>query len=210
MRGKWTTVLAAAAFVLAVFGMTPVGNSARSLIAPNADKVDGFHASKTAKAGMLLPLGKNAKFPASVVPTVTGPQGVPGPVGATGAQGSKGDTGATGPQGPKGDPGQDGGPADQLFAAVSADGTILSSRGVVLGSGTWKGVPGTYMIMFNKDIVHCVPVVSLGLPYPAPAGSVLPTGYTSTMFASSTQVDVWLVSRSGVPTDMPFNLAIIC
>jgi len=105
MSGKWTTVLAAAAFVLSVFAVTPVGNSAKDLIAPNADKVDGIRASRTPKAGNLLPLGKDGKFPASVLPTVTGPQGPAGPIGPAGQQGQKGDTGATGAQGPKGDTG---------------------------------------------------------------------------------------------------------
>jgi hypothetical protein len=96
MRGKGTTALAAAAFVIAVFGLTPVGNSAKNLIAPNADKVDGIDASRIPRAGMLLPLGKNRKFPASVVPTVTGQRGPIGP------PGPEGDAGPTGPQGPPG------------------------------------------------------------------------------------------------------------
>jgi hypothetical protein len=47
-------------------------------------KVGGIGASKKPKPGKLLPLGKNGKFPASVLPgTVKGP---PGAEGATGVQ----------------------------------------------------------------------------------------------------------------------------
>ena len=113
MNGKWTAALTAVLFALAVLAVTPVGNSAKSLLvfAKNSDRVDGIHAAKTPKAGALLALNKNAKFPASVIPKVTGPQGPAGErgdTGATGAAGPQGEAGATGasggvgPAGPKG------------------------------------------------------------------------------------------------------------
>ena len=108
MKAKWTAALAAVLFVLAVLAVSPVGNSARQLLVPNADKVDGIHASRTPHAGALLPLGKNGKFPASIVPKVTGPrgpagpEGAPGTTGAAGPQGLTGLRGETGPQGPAG------------------------------------------------------------------------------------------------------------
>jgi len=120
MRAKWSIVVAAVSLVLAVLALAPLADSARGIFAANSDRIDGIHASKTAKPGMLVPLGKNAKFPASVVPTVkgdtgatgvVGPQGPKGDTGATGAvghQGPKGDTGAVGHQGPKGDTGATG------------------------------------------------------------------------------------------------------
>jgi len=130
MNGKWTAALIAVLFAVTVLAVTPAGNSAKSLFvfAANSDKVDSIHAAKTPTAGALLALNKNAKFPASVIPTVTGPQGVAGAqgatgetgatgaqgpkgdTGATGAQGATGETGATGAQGPKGDRGEAGAP----------------------------------------------------------------------------------------------------
>ena len=93
-RPNLPTVLSATALVVAVLGATPVGQAAREAIpafARNADKVDRIHASRTPKAGYLLALGKNKKFPASV--------GAIGPAGPAGPKGDKGDKGDAGPQG---------------------------------------------------------------------------------------------------------------
>jgi hypothetical protein len=61
----------------------------RALFAANADKVDGFHASRVPRANRLLPLGRNGKFPASVVPAgPQGPQGIQGPQGLAGSNAS--------------------------------------------------------------------------------------------------------------------------
>lgn len=92
--------------------------------AGNAKTVNKIGASKTPRAGMLLPLNAKGQFPATVIPASrqsigktgpAGPQGPQGPAGATGAQGPKGNTGstgapgATGSQGLQGPPGADGG-----------------------------------------------------------------------------------------------------
>ena len=66
----------------------------------NADKVDGLHASKKPKPGMLVALGKTGKLPASVVPVVVGPKGDTGAAGLQGEKGDKGETGLTGDVGP--------------------------------------------------------------------------------------------------------------
>ena len=84
-------VLSAAALLIAVLGATPLGHAARqgvarvALYAKNAGKVGGIAASKKPKAGKLLPLGRNGKFPASVLPG-----GVRGPAGPEGARGPRG------------------------------------------------------------------------------------------------------------------------
>lgn len=103
MKAKWSMAVAAGTLVLAVLAVAPVADSAKGLFAANADRVDGIHASKKAKPGALVPLGKNKKFPASVIPTVRGARG---PAGATGPAGPAGPAGPQGPrglQGPKGD-----------------------------------------------------------------------------------------------------------
>jgi hypothetical protein len=157
MKGKWTAAFGAVLFVLAVLAVTPVANSAKGLFATNADRVDGIHASRTAKAGMLVPLGVNAKFPGSVVPTVTGPrgatgaagpQGSKGETGLTGAQGSKGDTGAPGPQGPKGETGATGaqgaqgaqGPRGERGPSGTSIATRIRNVSTVTTSGKWQSL----------------------------------------------------------------------
>ena len=107
MRSKFGAALLAAASILVVLVVSPFAQSG-SLIGPNADRVDGIHASRTAKAGKLLPLGSNGKFPASVLTLKQGPKGdtgemgEQGPQGDQGPQGPQGATGATGPAGTNG------------------------------------------------------------------------------------------------------------
>jgi hypothetical protein len=98
--------LAGAALALAVIAATPAGGAARRSItafAANAGAVNGIKASRTPKPGRLVPLGRNAKLPASVVPTTRGargPAGPHGPAGLQGPTGPQGPAGATGPAGP--------------------------------------------------------------------------------------------------------------
>jgi hypothetical protein len=122
-------VLAATALAVAVFGSTPVGHAVGSAVpfathaktadrASNAGAVNGIKASKSPRAGWLVPLGKDGKFPASVgvsgLAGTQGPkgergeQGAPGPAGPKGAIGAKGATGPAGTPGPPGPRGPSG------------------------------------------------------------------------------------------------------
>ena len=81
MKGRLPLVLSLVALVVAVTGFTGLGEAARDALprasfANNAHRVDGIHASKRPRAGYLYPLGRNRKFPASVIGT--GPAGPPG------------------------------------------------------------------------------------------------------------------------------------
>jgi hypothetical protein len=74
MKRRLSIVLSVTALVIAVAGITPLGEAARDAaqvvrFARNADKVDGLHASRTPKAGRLLALNASRKFPASVFPS---------------------------------------------------------------------------------------------------------------------------------------------
>lgn len=116
-------VLSVAAFLLALLGVTSLGEAAKNALpfATNADRVDTIHASKTPRAGQLYPLGKNAKFPAKVLSVTRGPRGEVGDIGAQGPTGPRGWRGATGPRGPAGVQGAQGvqglpGPVVLLYA----------------------------------------------------------------------------------------------
>src|ERR1700730_6103902 len=93
MSKRISIVLSCVALLISLLGATGLGRAARDaavpLFAKNAGAVNGINASKTPKAGELLPLGKNKQFPKSVVPP--GPQG---------SQGIQGPTGPAGPAGP--------------------------------------------------------------------------------------------------------------
>jgi hypothetical protein len=96
-------IVSGAALLLVLLAASPAGGAARRSIAAfahNAGAVNGIKASRTPKPGRLVPLGKNAKFPSSVVPTVRGARGLPGPQGQPGPAGAQGPRGATGPAGP--------------------------------------------------------------------------------------------------------------
>ena len=95
--------LGGAALLLAVLTASPAGGAARRSIAAfahNAGAVNGIKASRTPKPGRLVPLGKNAMFPRSVVPTTRGARGPQGPAGPPGTVGPPGPQGAIGPAGP--------------------------------------------------------------------------------------------------------------
>jgi hypothetical protein len=122
-------VLAGAALLLAALVASPAGGAARrsfAAFAQNAGAVNGIKASRTPKPGKLVPLGKNAKLPRSVVPTVRGARGLQGPAGPPGPVGPQGLQGATGPAGP--------GAAKLSFdvPANTAIGTILTNGGLIL------------------------------------------------------------------------------
>jgi hypothetical protein len=82
MHGRLPTVLSATALVIAVAAVTPIGQAARDKITPrarfalNSDRVDGIHASRLPKAGRLLALGTNKKFPVSVFSGLSGLEAV--------------------------------------------------------------------------------------------------------------------------------------
>jgi hypothetical protein len=148
-----TIPLVLAVLVLALLAWSPLGQAAGRTVASfakNAGAVNGIKASRKPARGRLLPLGKNGKFPASVVPVARGArgadgaqgapglQGAPGPQGPPGATGPVGPAGATGPVGAPGAAGPAGppGPAAQRLnldvPANTAETQILSLGGLVL------------------------------------------------------------------------------
>ena len=101
---------------------SPQARSASPCSRRTRPRSSGIAASKKPKAGKLLPLGKNGKFPASAPPVSRpGPEGAPArprgrarpgrprrPAGRAGDPGPRGLKGATGPAGPQGPTGVQG------------------------------------------------------------------------------------------------------
>jgi collagen triple helix repeat protein len=126
-------ILSSTALLVAVFGSTPLGHAVSSAVprfakhaktadyAKNAAALNGLKASKRPRAGWLVALDKDGKFPASVrlaAPAVPkgpkgdrgerGPAGARGPSGPTGPGGAQGSAGPQGPAGPAGPAGPNG------------------------------------------------------------------------------------------------------
>ena len=96
---RFIAALGGTALLLLLLAASPAGGAAGRSIAAfarNAGAVNGIKASRTPKPGRLVPLGRNAKLPSSVVPTVRGARGPQGPIGPTGPRGAQGAAGPAG------------------------------------------------------------------------------------------------------------------
>jgi len=137
-KTRTITALVGAVLALAALTVTPVGGAAGRAVAAfalNAGAVNGIKASRTPKPGRLVPLGRNAKLPASVVPVQRGERGLTGPQGPVGPTGPQGPQGLTGPQGSTGPPGVPGPGAAKVNFDVPANtpvATILTYGGLIL------------------------------------------------------------------------------
>jgi len=140
-----TMLLVALGLVLAALTVSSVGQAARrtvSSFAHNAGAVNGIKASRAPKPGRLVPLGRNAKLPAAVLPLRRGERGEPGRPGPAGPQGPAGAQGAPGPQGPQGPPGAGGPPATRINYDVpssTAATTLLTLGGLILRGACSSG-----------------------------------------------------------------------
>jgi hypothetical protein len=134
-----TTMLLALGLFLAALTVSSVGQAARrtvSSFAHNAGAVNGIKASRTPKPGRLVPLGRNAKLPAAVLPLRRGERGDPGRPGPAGPQGP------AGAQGPAGPPGAAGPPATRINYDVpssTAATTLLTLGGLILRGACSSG-----------------------------------------------------------------------
>jgi hypothetical protein len=198
MRRYVPLSLALAALVVSVLGWTGLGEAAgtalRVAFAKNAGAVDGISASRTRKAGKLLALGKNGKFPLAAIPTgtqivvegpkgdkgdrgpqgaqgATGPAGPPGPKGDTGASGVNGAAGPPGPQGPGGPPGQQG--LQGVQGAPGMSGYAIKVGAGAVGSDTATCDQGQKAVGGGADITDnaATPDVSLKSSHPNDDGT---------------------------------------
>jgi hypothetical protein len=142
---------------LAALAASPAGGTARRSIAAfatNAGAVNGIKASRKPKPGRLVPLGRNAKLPTSVVPTIRGPRGTTGARGPAGPQGPAGAPGPQGAQGPQGATGPAGPGAAKLSYDVPANTpatTILTFGGLILRAACSTGGDGTVSARSTLD-----------------------------------------------------------
>ena len=151
MRHRTSILLSSTALIVAVLGVTPLGNAAIHAVVPfakqagNAAKLNNRRSTLNGAPKTIPVVGANGKLPASI--GAVGPQGPAGP---------KGDKGSKGDPGPKGDTGPIG-PSDGYFD--SNDGDITLTAGPPTRVGTLQ-VPsaGTYILsgkaVFAADPSH--------------------------------------------------------
>ena len=204
-RRRLGLALALAALVVAALGVTPLGEAAGgvvrvALFAKNAGKVNGIKASRTPRPGRLLALGRDARFPASVVPVARGPQGPPGPEGPTGPAGPEGQQGPQGEKGEKGDPGE---PATKLFAVISGDGALVRGSGV---ASVARLGAGSYEVAFTEGVAACAHLATLAVGEAAGATGQIGVG----LGATDAAVRVETETSSGSNADKPFHLSVLC
>jgi hypothetical protein len=134
-KARTVVVLAGVVLALAALAASPAGGAARRSIAAfatNAGAVNGIKASRAPKPGRLIPLGRNAKLPASVVPTVRGRRGATGAAGPVGPAGLQGPAGAQGPPGATGPAGPGAAKLAYDVPANTPAATILTFGGLIL------------------------------------------------------------------------------
>ena len=127
-----------AALCVLLLAASPAGRAAGRTVAAfakNAGAVNGIRASRKPVPGRLVPLGRNGKFPASVMAVARGARGADGPAGppgVTGARGPSGPPGQAGSIGPAGPPGPGAQRVNFDVPANTADAQIFSLGGLVL------------------------------------------------------------------------------
>lgn len=200
MKQRLPIVLSVTAFVLAVLGLSPLGQAAgrvvrRALYAKNAGAVSGIKASRTPAAGKLLPLGSNGKFPASV--GAIGPQGPAGPTGSTGPQG---------PQGPVGTPDTSNfytkAEADSRYVVAAGSGANTRASSLFAAAG---GSNSQYVGNIGKVTLSCGGLAQASLSFMNNRSDVLENVWTERLRPGGVNNTItWEVVNPGVSTT-PFT-----
>ncbi|MDQ3857120.1 MAG: hypothetical protein M3327_01520, partial [Actinomycetota bacterium] len=118
-------------------------------------------------------------------------------------QGPEGGRGPAGPAGPVGPPGEPGTGA-ALWAAVSADGSVVRSRG---GATVERVGVGTYDVTSAAEVGDCAPVATLGVPDGTASTA---TGQVGASATGERVIRVETETSTGTNADRGFQLAVMC
>jgi hypothetical protein len=207
MKNRLPVVLSATALVVAVLGVTPVGqatsNAVQTHFARNANFLRGNAPSVKAGKGKIPVANKAGKLDKSW--GAVGARGPAGSPGATGPQGPAGPGGPQGPQGPVGPQGPAGQSATTLWAVVNgADGTRARQSGTTSSARIGAG---NYEVIFNRNVTTCAFIATIGNPG---AGST--SGDIDVAARSGNVNGVFIETRdnAGTLADRNFHLAVFC
>jgi hypothetical protein len=210
-RGPWAVSIAA--LVVAVLGVTPVGqatsNAIQTHFARNANFLRGKAPSVKAGKNKIPTANKAGKLDRSW--GAVGPAGPRGLAGAPGVNGAQGPPGAAGAGGPPGPPGAS---AATLWALVRANGTIARHKGVTANFkciGGCDGQPGAYEIVFDRDLSNCIYEATIAVDT-AGRGSSVPNGQVGVrqLSTNAAGVSITTYNGAGARADQTFMLAVYC
>lgn len=145
MRNRLPTVLSATALVVAVFGVTPLGQATTNVVqthfARNANFLRGKAPSVAAKPNTVVLRNGNGQIVG--LPAARGAQGATGATGPQGPQGPAGPSGSTGPRGETGPPGSFPAPEAPIAAPFGAGWTNWG--GAFETAAYWKDALGVHL-----------------------------------------------------------------
>jgi hypothetical protein len=171
LKNRLPIVLSATALVVAVFGITPLGqattNIAQTHFARNANFLRGKAPSVKAGKNKIPVANKTGKLDRS-----WGAVGPRGPAGTPGAPGAQGPQGSQGPQGPQGGPGPQG-PAGPFMDPLASGLTMRGLYGTEIGSHAAGVFVGTFISFPFR-------LASAPTPHFIAAGAPLPAGCSGT------------------------------
>jgi hypothetical protein len=209
-KSKFNTIAAVAALVVAVFGGTPLGHAAATMVLPGSSvgtkqiKNSAVTGAKVKDGSLLAADFKAGQLPAGPKgdPGAQGPKGDKGDPGIPGAKGDKGDPGTPGAKGDKGDKGDPGAAAPQYWTKVQFAGSVL-------GNSTPTSVlhtPGSnmYLVAFDPSIQ----VGNCGISI-----TPLSTGAAEFTFLygnNPNQLQVYAYGPSGQSIEHGFSLVLSC
>lgn len=144
----------------------------------------------------------------------TGPQGATGAQGAQGVAGTPGSEGAQGKEGPAGEEGPSGAPGTVgPWASVGASGNLVHSSGVASASQPSGAEPGSYVVIFDRDVVTCAITATIADEQTTDGVSTGPTTGETAVSGLSGNADGIVVSTAenhGNPVNRPFFVTVQC
>lgn len=188
MRDRLPMIFSITALLVALFGITPLGEAAYNAVVPR-NSVGTLQLQRNAvKAAKIAP---NAIRSGHVLDgTLLAADFKPGQI----PQGPKGDQGDKGPKGDKGDP------ATALWANVAFDGSLRGSKGVASASHAQTGI---YEVTFDQDPSKCA---IFGQPN-LNAGNI---GWSTSDSAGNAIRMSIFTTPVGTYFDAPFSVAVFC
>jgi hypothetical protein len=217
MKNRLPVVLSTTALVVAVLGVTPVGqatsNALQTHFARNANFLRGKAPSIKAGKNKIPTANEAGKLDRSW--SAAGPRGAKGPPGANGANGAQGPQGPPGPHGPGGPQGPAG--PGVVWALINAAGSaVIAQSGGISIQGHFTG--GYYLHFPSRVQGHAISLTSAYIGGNPPlqiegspcGGAAAGPDAASCVIGTNTANDMFITvtNDAGTQTDRPFYVVV--